>query len=248
MSNKAGPAGPRDARIIIDEVPVTHRFDITLLLTLLLCASSAGVGCNSSVADGAPVYLGQDTFYSVWEITPMSPSIDTVDTPAAQLQDDDDEVLYALPFAFDFYGAPVTSVYLTTNAQVMMGAYFGDYETALLNYTGPTATPWNSDLDSTTYGAGAQVQAFSFPSRLVFDWDSASHADAMSDIRGHVQMVFYPSGSIFVHFISFDPGLACNDAGSGITLGDGIEALDLSAILNVEVCTLAGRSFEFRPI
>ena len=119
--------------------------------------------------------------------------------------------------------------------------------TALLRHEGPIAVAWNDDLNSESAGQGLRVQAFTDPDRVVFDWDTETHSGGGGGDLSQFQIVFHATSRIVFHYIAFDPDTTCEDVGSGLTLGDGLEAIDLSAALDTEACTLAGRSFEFRP-
>ncbi len=123
-----------------------HRSVRSVVLLVVALLSFAPLGCSDS--DPEAVFLASDTYYSLWDITYLDPAVDTITTAALQIQDDDDEGLYTLPFSFDFYGVTYTDTWPTTNSHVFFGTQDSNYDEVLLDYNTPVAVVWNDDLDS----------------------------------------------------------------------------------------------------
>lgn len=219
-----------------------HHYSRFLAIAAMLLAALS-IGCDDATGG-----LGGDAWYSVTEITASTPTPDVIDDPEDTVQDDDSSFSYDLPWTFTFYGTEYTDAGGSTNGFITFGTESSDYDIDLADYGDPVIAAWNADLDSESYGEGTRVQSFSDPDRVVYDFDLETHDQADEDILNHFQIVLFQTGEIVFHFIDFASDVDCYDEGSGISIGDNTEYINLTTLFGVDMCTLGGRSFQFTPI
>jgi hypothetical protein len=212
-------------------------------LTLSVFAALA-FGCDDPA--GVVTILTTDD-YVVSDVTGVY-AVDTITAGEEQLQEDDNTVAYSMPFDFPFYGVDYGTVYGSTNGHVWFGSDDGSYDEVLEDYITPVVAGWNDDLDSDSFGEGLRIQSFTNPDRVVFDWDTETHSQVGENILNRFQIVLYATGEIVIHYLAFDPGVGCFDYGSGLNDNDVDTLINLTDILDIEVCRLGGRSYSFVPV
>jgi hypothetical protein len=104
-----------------------------------------------------------------------------------QRNDDDVSLAIALPFVFNFYGSPQSSVYINNNGNISFGGPFSTFTpTGFPVAAFPMIAPFWSDVD--TRGAGSGVVYYKVEAnRLTVTWDHtgyyAGHDDKLNTFQ-----------------------------------------------------------------
>lgn len=157
---------------------------------------------------------------------------------------DEATVSFTLPWDFTFYEIPYSQITADTDGSIWFGSYtvVNSYDLAS---TGPVLSAWNNDLSSYAFG-GVFVQHKTGPERIVVEWQTETFLDQGFHRPNNFEVVLYPDGKIKLNYKSFAMEQG-QDSGSGISSGDGLNFINLSASYG-DVQTLAGKSFLIEDI
>ena len=143
---------------------------------------------------------------------------------------DDESLAFDLPWPILFYGRYYSQITVDTNGTL----WFDPTDPANLPVgfdlidggNGPVASAWNGDHSSYCYG-GVFIEHKTAPERVVVQWTTESW-NAQGQYRpSRFQMVLGPDNTLSFNYREIgDP--AANDAGSGISTGDGIRYYSLT--------------------
>ena len=156
---------------------------------------------------------------------------------------DEATVEYALPWPLTFYGQSYSRIMADTNGNIWFTATSPAYSFDLAGTgRGPVIAVWNNDL-STTFHGGVFIRHKSNPERLVIQWQAETYTEEGYLRPNDFEAVIFPDGAVRFDYKSFVTQ-AGTDFGSGISAGNGTEALNLTTNYG-NVSTLACSSFLF---
>ena len=214
-------------------------FFITLILLVFLLFSAWCTAWGAS-----------DGYYTVTEATATWDGTEgnTLKSPTSDYDyacGDDESGAYALPWAVTFYGQTYSRITVDTNGNIWFNATAAANSFNLANTgRGPVISAWNNDLSSAFQG-GVFIQHKTNPERIVIEWQTDTYTEESMNLPSSFAVVIYPDGSIRYDYSSFNTQTG-DDAGSGISRGDGSASLNLTTLYG-NVFTLSGRSFLFSP-
>ena len=192
-----------------------------------------------------------DIYYQLSEVT-TSPATwigtdaDRLKPPTADYDytyGDEAGFIYNLPWTFYFHGQPYTRIYVDTNGNVWFTTPGSAHSFSLANTgRGPVIAAWNNDLSSYYYGGVfVQHKTTTDGDAVVIEWQTETYTDEGYSRLNNFETVLFADSRIRIDYKAFNPSNQ-KDFGSGISMGDGANFLNLPA----PPYTLASRSFIFK--
>ena len=152
---------------------------------------------------------------------PSGPTFNWVDASGGTSYSlgDDDNVLVDLPFAFPFYGTPLTQIYIVSNG-FLSSSNTADYSNDSLPSSAKNniIAPFWDDLSPNNGGSIYTYYDSTGTGAFVIQWDNVPHYGSGGPYT--FEVLLYPDGRILFQYLDLDEGLV-NSSTIGIQGGDG---------------------------